>query len=255
MGLQPPRLQTIADFFRREVIARHGCPKEVLSDNGGEFLGEFDKLLQDFRIDHKLSSPNHPQTNGLVERFNGTLCSALRKCVGNNPRQWDQLIPTVLMGYRSSVQASTRFSPFFMLYARHATLYNMESTAVVDLEQQTPEQAADILLDRVEVIKEIASKAVDNIDSAQEKQRRDYQTRRKHVEPTTLKVGDHVVIKAKAPNSKLAAAAGPKVYLLDSFADDERTIVVVRDNGDPPKRWRENVANIALYKDMTAEGA
>jgi len=36
-------------------------------------------LIGKFRIKHRLSSPYHPQTNCLVERFNQTLCKKLAK--------------------------------------------------------------------------------------------------------------------------------------------------------------------------------
>lgn len=85
-------------------------------------MAEFDKLLQHYSIDHRLTSSNHPQANGLVEKFNGTLCTALRKCAADNITDWDSWIPKVLLGYRSSIQTSTGFAPFFMLYARQPTL-------------------------------------------------------------------------------------------------------------------------------------
>ena len=40
-----------------------------------------DNLLEKFEIRHYLSTSYHPQTNGLVERFNHTLCESLAKTV------------------------------------------------------------------------------------------------------------------------------------------------------------------------------
>ena len=245
--------KTVAEFFLRDIIARHGCPKEVLSDNGSEFFGEFDQLLQNWYIDHRLTSPNHPQANGLVERFNGTLGSALRKCVAESPGNWDQLIPTVLLGYRASLQASTKFSPFYMLYARMPTLPSGAAAATIDLEEDDPEQAAQTIMDKTARLREVTEAAVENITKAQNKQQRDYKTKRKHVEPTNLKAGDFVVIKAKARKSKLASAARPEIVQLVAFANEEKTVAIVRDNDTPPRRWKENISNIALYTDMTLD--
>lgn len=50
----------VADFFYRDIICRYGCPGEVVSDNRGEFKGEYEQLLQDCGIDHTLPAPNHP---------------------------------------------------------------------------------------------------------------------------------------------------------------------------------------------------
>ncbi|BBI91490.1 integrase core domain protein [Serratia symbiotica] len=71
------------------------CPMaihRVLTDNGKEFtdrlLGlrkraptgkhEFDRLCAELDIEHRLSPPMHPQTNGMVERFNGRIEDVLQ---------------------------------------------------------------------------------------------------------------------------------------------------------------------------------
>ena len=65
------------------------------------------------------SSPYHPQTDGLVERFNKTLKSMLRKVVDTEGKNWDKLIPYLLFAYREVPQASTGFSPFELVYGRN----------------------------------------------------------------------------------------------------------------------------------------
>ncbi|BAC08272.1 tll0721 [Thermosynechococcus vestitus BP-1] len=66
--------------------------RTVLTDNGKEFTdrfssaGErqptghhpFDQLCREKRITHRLIQPRHPQTNGMVERFNGRIAEILR---------------------------------------------------------------------------------------------------------------------------------------------------------------------------------
>lgn len=42
----------------------------------------------------------HPQTNDLVERFNQMLKGMLRRFVGENPRQWAQLLYPLLFTVR-----------------------------------------------------------------------------------------------------------------------------------------------------------
>ena len=63
----------MADFFWEDVVCRHGTVAEVVTDQGRELQGEFQTLLDSFYIDHRLTSPHHPQSNGLTERFNETL--------------------------------------------------------------------------------------------------------------------------------------------------------------------------------------
>ena len=61
-------------------------------------------LLQISRIQ---TSPYHPQANGLVERFNGTLKMMLKKFVSRNLKDWDEYLPYLLFAYCEVPQEST----------------------------------------------------------------------------------------------------------------------------------------------------
>ncbi len=63
------------------------------------------------------TTPYHPQTDGLVERFNQTLKNMLKKFVSDSGKDWDKWLPYLLFAYREVPQASTGFSPFELLYA------------------------------------------------------------------------------------------------------------------------------------------
>lgn len=88
---------TTARFLYEEVYAQFGPPTEFLTDNGSHFdnvtFANFCAMVQ---IKHKFSSPYHPRTNGLAERFNGTLVRALKKLSMDFPRNWDDHIPAML---------------------------------------------------------------------------------------------------------------------------------------------------------------
>src|SRR5438477_2397672 len=68
-------------------------------------------------IKHISSSCYRPETNGLVERMNGTIKKLLKTClVGKDIREWDQILPLILFSIRASKQASTGFSPFELMF-------------------------------------------------------------------------------------------------------------------------------------------
>ena len=54
--------------------------------------------------------------NRLVERWNKTLKSMLKRLCQDQPKQWHRLINPVLFAYREFPQESTGFSPFQLLY-------------------------------------------------------------------------------------------------------------------------------------------
>ena len=113
--------------IKTEVIAeelwklwtRLGFPEEIQTDRGTQFtsetMKEVNRLLS---IKGITTSPYHAQANGLVERFNGTVKSMLRKLCAEQPREWDRYLPALLFAYREVPQESLRFSPFELLYGR-----------------------------------------------------------------------------------------------------------------------------------------
>jgi transposase InsO family protein len=65
--------------FLDRVLSRFGAPTEVLTDQGREFLGEFQTLCEQAMIDHCTTSRDHPEANGLVERMVQTVKKGLWK--------------------------------------------------------------------------------------------------------------------------------------------------------------------------------
>ena len=94
----------VVKFIYKVIICRHRWPKIILSDRGTHFKNKLvEELCEKFEIKHKLSAPYHPQTNGLVERFNCTLCESLAK-VSERENQWDEHIEQVLFAYQKNIQ-------------------------------------------------------------------------------------------------------------------------------------------------------
>ena len=116
--LRSCKAETVAEELLK-MFARVGIPREILTDQGSNFtsrlLGELYAMLKVHPI---RTTPYHPQTDGLVERFNQTLKAMLRRTVDQEGKDWDRLIPFLLFAYREVPQVSTGFSPFELLYGR-----------------------------------------------------------------------------------------------------------------------------------------
>jgi len=70
-ALRQATAEEVSLFIYEDIICRHGCPSKILSDRGTHFNNQvIAKLMEKFQIKHLFSTPYHPQTNGLVERFN-----------------------------------------------------------------------------------------------------------------------------------------------------------------------------------------
>ena len=113
---------TDANTVAEELVkffARVGVPNEILTDQGTNFTSQLlTKVYRLLYVKPIRTTPYHPQTDGLVERFNHTLKAMLRKTANKEGKDWDRLIPYLLFAYREVPQASTGFSPFELLYGR-----------------------------------------------------------------------------------------------------------------------------------------
>ena len=102
-----------------DIYSRVGIPEEVLTDQGTQFMSEcMQEVSRLLSIKGLTSTPYHPICNGLVERWNGTLKSMIKRLCQDQPKQWHRLINPVLFAYREVPQESTGFSPFQLLYGR-----------------------------------------------------------------------------------------------------------------------------------------
>ncbi len=101
------------------MISRVGIPKEILTDQGTAFMSRtIRELYELLGIKSVRTSVYHPQTDGLVERFNRTLKKIIRKFVQEDAKNWDKWLETLLFAVREVPHASTGFSPFKLLYGR-----------------------------------------------------------------------------------------------------------------------------------------
>ena len=114
---------SVADAFFNNVVCRFGMPIVIHSDQGREFEN---KILHELCLiggSHKTrTSPYHPESDGMVERFNRTLLMMLAMVAGKNRDDWDDLLPAVMMAYRSSVHESTGYSPYRLMFGEECTL-------------------------------------------------------------------------------------------------------------------------------------
>lgn len=87
----------------------------------------------------------HPQSDGMVERFNRTLVEGLAKLTSTNQRDWDAHIPLFLMAYRSSVHEATKLSPAQVVFGRNLRLpFDLEFGRIEQEEIQLDDHIGDL---------------------------------------------------------------------------------------------------------------
>jgi len=97
--------------FRHGWVQHFGYPDHLISDNGKNFVsGDFKGFLALNGIKQHLTTPGHPQANGMVERFHRTLKQALRAVELERPGVWIDRLPEILLSFRCTPKEDG-FSP------------------------------------------------------------------------------------------------------------------------------------------------
>ncbi|XP_065893114.1 uncharacterized protein [Dysidea avara] len=205
---------TVADYFSKFVQAfacsnkesstvfsalfklfmQFGLPRVITSDQGSEFNNRLDKkLMKMMKIDHRLTTPYHPQANGLVERFNQTIQNMLVKFVNEKKELWEDYLDTCVFAYNTSKHESSKYCPFAVMFGQQALL-------PVEIQYPKEEDIVQHLDHNDEVIEQhfihqtkVAQIVKENILTAQKRQKQVYD--RKHHNPATFKVGALVLRK------------------------------------------------------------
>ena len=92
-----------------------------MSDQGSHLVKRIVKALtEELQVQHKRSTPYHPQVNGTVEAFTKILETVLTKVCNTNHDDWDLKIPTVLWAYRTTCKRLTGQTLFKLVYGQEA---------------------------------------------------------------------------------------------------------------------------------------
>ena len=179
--------ETVLPIFIR-LVCTHGVPKDLITDQGREFYNKLNDLFcTEIGITHKVASPYHPQTGGHTERFNRTLSNMLVHYVNDNHDDWDKKLAYVLFAYRTSEHATTKNTPFFLVYGRRARL-------PIDIKLPSTSASEEDLSDRINAFLNLTQQrksAADNIKTKQKKQKKHHD---KKANSHEFKVRDEVLL-------------------------------------------------------------
>ena len=122
------------------------CPLKItklLTDNGKEFTDrlfasrerepsgnhEFDQLCKELGIEHRLTKPRTPRTNGMVERFNGRIADVLKTHRFNSREDMEQTLLRYVALYnhqlpQSALKSKTPMQAMKEWYQTHPHLFH-----------------------------------------------------------------------------------------------------------------------------------
>jgi transposase InsO family protein len=158
---------TTAVNFIKSIVFHFRVPHSIITNNGTNFTSkEFKDYYEGLGIKLNFASVAHPQTNGQVEKANGLICNSIKKRLlaplEKAKHAWIDELPSVLWSLRTTPNAATQETHFFLVHGAEAVLsveitheaprisaYN-ENTSVEALHDDvdTLNEARDVVLAR-----------------------------------------------------------------------------------------------------------
>jgi hypothetical protein len=188
----------------------------------------------------RFASVYHLQSNGVVEKANGKVFSAIKKCLFEQEKgKWADELSKVIWSHNTTESSTTKFTPFRLLYGAEVMcpeeLANESSRVLVGSSRESEEVDKDLVeIDRLD--------AVQNLLKYQEETRK---WRNKKVSLKNIQVGDFVLRRKKnadAVGKFQFAWEGP--YMVSSSTRDGTFRLKDEAGVELPHSW--NVDN--LYK-------
>jgi hypothetical protein len=118
---------TAAINFIKSIVFRFGVPHSIITDNGTNFTSkEFKNYCGSMGIKVKFASIAHPKTKGQVKKANRLICNVIKKRLlaplEKAKHAWLDELPSVLWSLRTTPNAATQETPFFLVHGTEAML-------------------------------------------------------------------------------------------------------------------------------------
>ncbi|XP_041083285.1 uncharacterized protein zgc:113436 [Polyodon spathula] len=176
---------------------RFGAAKTVFCCQSREFCDEVTKHLFDrWNMVHKVSPADHPLYTCLYDRSSDLLKEAIKQVVTEKQADWDDYLDPVLFAFRTSVNSTTKFTPFFLMFNREASLPNE-----IDFDNLKEQQGQEICsgkqdctADFVTAIQQqqniVKQTVIANMNASYKKEKKSTKRGARSMQPITIKVGD-----------------------------------------------------------------
>ena len=200
--MQDQTTETVLDGLLQWVYA-FGVPKRIHSDQGRQFESRLFRAMCDrLGVRKTRTTPYHPQSDGMVERFNRTLKDMMSKYIKSDGADWDEKVQPCTFAYNSSVHTATGHTPFFMIHG-------FEPCAPLDIKYERPVGLVPVkgyLEERLSAMKEAYARARANMTGAATEATRRYNTKRR---ARSYRRGDKVWVR----DFRASAGGKPKLGL------------------------------------------
>jgi len=151
-------------------------------------------FCKDFKIAYHNSSPYRPKMNGVVEAANKNIKKIIQKMVVTY-KDWHEMLPFALHGYRMSIRTSTGATPYSLVYGMEAVLPIEVEIPSMRVLMEAKLDEAEWVQSRYDELNLIEEKRLKALGHGQLYQRRLKKAFDKKVRPRVFQEGDLVLKK------------------------------------------------------------
>ncbi|TYK22867.1 putative RNA-directed DNA polymerase (Reverse transcriptase), Ribonuclease H [Cucumis melo var. makuwa] len=182
----------VLKFIKKELICRYGLPEGIITDNAKNLNNKvMDELCEQFKIIHRNSTPYRPKMNGAVEAANKNIKRIIEKMTIIY-KDWHEMLPFVLHGYRTLVRTSTGAIPFSLVYGMEVVLPLEVEIPSLRVLTEAKLDEAEWIRSRYEQLNFVEEKRLAVLNHGQLYQRRLMRAYNKKVHPRSFREGDLV---------------------------------------------------------------
>lgn len=192
----------------------YGFPKVITHDRGTHFINKtLAEMATSLGITQRPSPAYAPQIQGQSERFNQILTKAISHYVEIEPRHWSKYIAPIVFCYNTSVNASTGYTPFYLMFGYEATTPADYKYILKDTEKN--------LLDNIHVLNRVRDEMPQIMKKAQDRQKYYFDKKRQDLQ---LGPGDEILIYTPVNHAKPYSKFKPKYsgpYMVERKLNDQ----------------------------------
>jgi len=234
--------KSAADKLYNEFMLYYGFPVRIHHDQGKEFNNRlFTRLELLSGISASNTTPYHPIGDGQAERMNRTLINMLKTLDENHKNNWKYHLPKLMFAYNSTINKTTGYSPFFLMFGRSSRLPIDKIFNIENNDNITKIPYRQFVKKWQESMKSAISIVNKNSKLSRKHNEKSYN---KKIHGNELIKGDKVLLrnfKEKGGTGKLRSYWEDQIYLVVEKVSDLPVYIIKAENSSKQKKVHRNI--------------